>query len=110
MRLYFDRNFRFGGYSTSAEEFGNEATKFGLEYLLLFLVIIIGPFSGLVGLWLTDSYNKAVEEENDRIKKSKTKGKKQYHQKAPAIAWILSVLFIIIGSFLWMIIANDLMN
>ena len=110
MRLYFDKNFRFGGYSTSVEEFGNEAISFGLEYLLLFLVVIIGPFSGFVGLWLTDSYNKAVDEENAKIRKSKAKGKKKYHKKAPAIAWILSILFIIIGSFLWMIIANDLTN
>lgn len=105
MRLYFDRNFRFGGYSTSAQEYGNEVINTGFWFLSIVLLAILGPITGIIGFILINYYNKSVEEDNAKIK-----DKRKHFKKAPPVAYFLSILYLIIGFFMWIIILSDLTN
>lgn len=94
MRLYFDRNFKFGGYSTSAQEMGNEVLNFGISSVMLILMFFLGPISGMI-------YIKALEE-NDRLaKKWECRGKKNPYKKSPTSEWVLAYFLLILGAFYW---------
>lgn len=73
MRIYFDRKFRFGGYSQSPQELFNSYAEFAGSGCLLFFLAILGPFTGIIMLYFVHKADKEIQERNRHFPNRKVK-------------------------------------
>lgn len=95
MRLFFDRKFRFSGYSQTPQELFDGYSRLAGMGCIWFFVMFTGPLTGIGILY----YLKKKDKEAAALR---AKGRKDpYAQPVPKSDYALGYFYILVGIICW---------